>query len=357
MDREPGVMRDNEPIKWSELSFVRAVVDLDKQMKIVDGKLLSTSVLNSSKGEIPRLTVHWALNHLVANHLYGDWSEADLIIISPGDKIVSENGVPDNLNAVDTFWSNDVLIPEGSVLLWFDSKPPAEFFELKGIENVLINTPSEIREPYIRSKLNYEKIKNDFDNKKNGVNIDDLFKAEDKYRSWLSEIYDIKDGVVNKELRKMGYEIFLGDHGTYMDGPMSEPIYKLAEAEKIHSTIHAYTFFGNLEEPTLSMASESDKELFKKEEDGSLVIDKIIRRTKYKIKQHIEFNKVFTQDEQTQLLIFATELYNRVRNNEQRLKLRTIVELQDLLSSSELIRKNWFEWDPELVTYIYKKII
>jgi hypothetical protein len=360
MDRETTKWKENEAIKWDELCMVRSIVDVKNQIKVEGGKLVSISPLNSSKGDIPRLTVHWALNHVVGDHLYGSWANGNLVIVSPGDKIVEENGVPENLNAVDTFWAKDVVIPKGSKLLWFEREVPTELLNIEGVENKVYKIPNDYKKSLDDSLLVYEQCRKDWRAKKEGVTLDDFCRTEGDTFYWGKKVKDEIDEMVNKELTEMGYEIFEGDHGSYMDGPMAGPIYNLANAEKITSDIHSDTLLGDLEggfflQPLIQLARETDKDMFEVNEKGETDFLRILRAGKGVIKSHQVNERQLTHGEQTQLLIFATELFNRVRNNEESLGKTELRALREFLSASDLIRRNWLNWDVELVRYIYRE--
>ena len=360
MNKEISTWKEGEEIKWKDLCMVRSVVDVEKQLKVEKGQLISMSPINSSKGELPRLTVHWALNHIVKDHLWSSWSGGKLIILSPGDKLVEENGVPENLNAVDTFWAKDMIIPEGSKLLWIGVETPEEFFELSGIENKSCEISGGYRESLIKSLGDHARIKKDWEDKKEGVNFDDVQKAESQTYYWGGLVKNEMDKIVNEELELMGYKVFEGDHGTYMDGPMADSIYDLAEVEKISSATHVETLLGGIEmgaflQPLMQIARETDEEMFKVRKDGETDFLKVLREVGNQLKEHEVDKRGLKEAEQRQLLVLATELYNRVRNNEEFLDKRDLLALRSFLDSSELVRRNWSSWDIDLVKYIYDR--
>lgn len=72
-----------------------------------DGELLVQTTFDATKGKVLRNTVHTALNHKVAGHMYGSWENAGYVLISPFESMMEANGVPTVLNTVDTWWSRD----------------------------------------------------------------------------------------------------------------------------------------------------------------------------------------------------------------------------------------------------------
>lgn len=296
----------------------------------------------------------------MADHLGGSWSGSSLIILSPGDKIVEENGVPNNLNAVDTFWARDVLIPEGSKLLSFYSEPIHDFLNVAGIENKLVKIPDDLRGSLLESIVDFERCSKGLESKK--VTIDDYCRAESEKYYWMGKVKEMINEAVNGELREMGYEIFKGDHGTYMDGSMADPIYDLAKVEEITSGMHVDTLLGGVEmgdglfvQPLMQLALESDKDLFKVREDGKTDFLNVVQKITGVLVDSEVDSKDLSEGEEKQLLILATELYNRVRGNEQILWPEMIRSLRRLLDSSRLIRKNWQDWDMEMVRDIYNQ--
>lgn len=85
------------------------------------GTLEMETTLDSSDWQIPRDTIHFALNHLVAPHMYGTWEAAPYVVISPLEDLMELNDRPTVLNTVDTFWEVGVgrrlKLPEKTALV------------------------------------------------------------------------------------------------------------------------------------------------------------------------------------------------------------------------------------------------
>lgn len=96
---------DNEPLKPQELCVVHAT--RYKPEGTEDGDFLVPTTFDATKGKVLRNTVHTALNHKVAGHMYGSWGDAGYVVISPFEKMMEANGVPTVLNTVDTYWATN----------------------------------------------------------------------------------------------------------------------------------------------------------------------------------------------------------------------------------------------------------
>ena len=65
-----------------------------------------------------RNTVHFAINHPVKGHSYGNWDGTTCAIIIPLDQLCKEEGNQiRNFNVVDTYFVGDVKLPRGTVIL------------------------------------------------------------------------------------------------------------------------------------------------------------------------------------------------------------------------------------------------
>lgn len=62
------------------------------------------STFDATNGKGVRQSIHFSLNHAVEGHMYGSWEGAQIVIISPLNKIIEQNGTPTLLNTVDTFF-------------------------------------------------------------------------------------------------------------------------------------------------------------------------------------------------------------------------------------------------------------
>jgi len=96
---------DNEPLRPQELCVVHAT--RYKPESTENGDFLVPTTFDATKGKVLRNTVHTALNHKVAGHMYGSWGDAGYVVISPFEKMMEANGVPTVLNTVDTYWATN----------------------------------------------------------------------------------------------------------------------------------------------------------------------------------------------------------------------------------------------------------
>lgn len=78
------------------------------------------STFDATGWESPRNTVHFALNHPVASHMYGSWDDTLYAIVSPLGSLIGKNGNP-VLNTIDTFFEispgQDLELPDGTVIV------------------------------------------------------------------------------------------------------------------------------------------------------------------------------------------------------------------------------------------------
>jgi hypothetical protein len=96
-DEEKG----QEALKLKSLVAVHATRHLPIQGE--EGLEVATT-FEASDWKIPRDTIHFSLNHHVAPHMYGSWSDTPYAVISPLKEMMETNGNPAVLNTVDTFW-------------------------------------------------------------------------------------------------------------------------------------------------------------------------------------------------------------------------------------------------------------
>lgn len=99
---------DYEPLKPQELCVVHAT---RYEPKSNETGFLVPTTFQATKGRVLRNTVHTALNHKVAGHMYGSWGDAGYVLIAPFERMIKANGVPTVLNTVDTYWARDPSEP------------------------------------------------------------------------------------------------------------------------------------------------------------------------------------------------------------------------------------------------------
>lgn len=95
-----------------------------------------TTTFEASDWEIPRDTIHFSLNHHVAPHMYGSWSDTPYAVISPLKEIMDANGKPAVLNTVDTFWEvgpgKRLKLPKNTAIVQPGDLPDGEI--ISGVE-------------------------------------------------------------------------------------------------------------------------------------------------------------------------------------------------------------------------------
>lgn len=69
-----------------------------------DGSLNIKSTFDGTGWSDPHNTVHFALNHHVASHMYGGWDSQPYVVLSPLKEVINSNKRPDALNTVDTYF-------------------------------------------------------------------------------------------------------------------------------------------------------------------------------------------------------------------------------------------------------------
>jgi len=110
-------------ISLEQIAFVRAINEIEGIDINQKGEIILPNLANRTKGKIPRLTTHTAINHLVESHTLGSWFVPEVTVIMPGQQTVEENGNPQNLRHPDSFWYGDLKVPEGSTLVWKKEVP------------------------------------------------------------------------------------------------------------------------------------------------------------------------------------------------------------------------------------------
>lgn len=208
----------SEDISWDQICFVRAL-DGPRQLEVYDmddgsKKLVSTSALVGSRGVVPRLTTHWTINHTVAPHLGGDWSEFPITIICPSEKMLQENSNPHALDAIDTYWVGDSYLPEGTVII-HSGEMPEEFRQIPGITFIE-------RKPENQENINAQTV-----------------------------------------IEKMGYSYFTGDNGHYMqEEGLDLAIKGLREKENIsEGSLHSVHLNYLLEKAGLVLGANNTPEM------------------------------------------------------------------------------------------------
>lgn len=244
--KEPSIEEDVKDITFGEICFVKAIKDT-RCLEINDenGLLKIKDAAHSSNGEIPRLTNHFSINHLVKNNFGGEWSTPSLVIIMPGEKTVEINDNPRNLAYVDTYWFGDIIVPQGSILLWRDDvealntgdKYTTGTFEP---DNKLVEGIDKAQE-YL-DNVSREKI----------IDPEKVQRNESLMNLYREKLQNQLQKVVIEEIKSLGYKEIYSENGVHSSSPsFDDAIHKLAEKIGASSQTHANTFPGSMENPEM----------------------------------------------------------------------------------------------------------
>ena len=129
----------DKEISLQQIAFVRAVNELEGVNINEDGEIILPSLASRTKGKVPRLTTHTAINHLVGAHAFGSWFTPEVTVIMPGESTIKKNGKPQNIRHADSFWYGDIKVPKDSILIWKEKTP--EKFEKNIYTNINLNSP------------------------------------------------------------------------------------------------------------------------------------------------------------------------------------------------------------------------
>lgn len=89
--------------------------------KVGESGVILENAHEATAGEIRRLTKHFTLNHRVVPNSGGGhetWVAPPYLFVIPGGAMIASNGNPENLYPVDSFWTQSVALPAGSVIIY-----------------------------------------------------------------------------------------------------------------------------------------------------------------------------------------------------------------------------------------------
>lgn len=114
---EKGELEKGQGVIPENLVFVR-VTD-NPPVKDQEKFVLETpyEATQDNENTVYRLTTHWAVNHTVESHIGGNFEGRDYTMIIPGASMLKENGRPECLLTVDTFWDKNLSLPENTVVV------------------------------------------------------------------------------------------------------------------------------------------------------------------------------------------------------------------------------------------------
>lgn len=327
-------------LSWRELCFVRAVENPIREFKNEKDNLVSQTPIDSSKGNIPRITSHWTINHFVESHLGGSWEDCGAVIVCPGEETIKVNGSPENINIVDTFWAHNITIPNNSIILWIND-PPANIKIPEAIKQIRVDYPFD-------KKRLISNILHRIDNKKYG--------SVEEYKKLLHELGRLKGDLqklvsdsVNEQIIKMGCHVL--DPYNCNDHHHIPAIDNLAKRENIKYTgLHVDSPMGSLElgegvgylNPLLELSTLSDEELFEHEEGSQSKFAHLLNRFRETLSS---FKEPLSSGEKKQLNILSAEIYNKLINVDGALdSVGNQIALGDLCEKSSFIKNNLLKW-------------
>lgn len=123
-----------KPFDPKELACVHATRYMPQMNEAGQYQIQTTS--DATDNVSFRNTIHFTLNHKVGAHSGGSWSEAGIVLISPFEKMMEQNGKPAVLNTVDTFWAQNpgtpITLPQETLLVVPGVEDVIGLYERKG---------------------------------------------------------------------------------------------------------------------------------------------------------------------------------------------------------------------------------
>jgi hypothetical protein len=113
----------------------------------------------------PRSTIHTAINHKVASHLFGSWDNKDYVLIAGLDRMLAIDGSPNSSNGADTWWTRNpgetLDFPGGTLIAPGASQPELVVrdgsrisYKSEGITSGDLNTLDPYTQKQIEDTLN-----------------------------------------------------------------------------------------------------------------------------------------------------------------------------------------------------------
>jgi len=228
-------------ITLDQICFVKALPNPSSIEQQTNGYLYLQTLATVTNGEQTRITNHTSINHLVMDNLGGNWGTSEVVVIMPGKDTFELNGVPENLTHYDTFWSGDIKIPSGSVIIWVSSMPE-KYIGCKGYINIGLGLEEETKELKERIAALEKRIKS-------FPGVDELDKCMYIRNELIEYAHDKLDRIVKAVVEKMGYTYLPLENGRYsLHNNLDEQLIKLKEEFKIRTSVpHSDTYSGNME--------------------------------------------------------------------------------------------------------------
>lgn len=229
-------------ITLEQICFVKALKDSSCIRQSPDGRLYLPTLATVTNGEETRITNHTSINHLVNDNQGGYWGTSEVIVVMPGKNAFELNGVPENLTHYDTFWSRDVQIPDGSIIIWRNKKLE-NYMEHNGYINIELNLEEE-----------NEEIKERIAGLEKSIHEPNIATIEqDKCVYIRNELikyaHDQLDKIIRKVVEKMGYTYLPYENGRYSNhNNLDHQLIELGEKYGIRTFVpHSDTYSGLME--------------------------------------------------------------------------------------------------------------
>lgn len=280
--KQEGRENTAEPFDPKELACVHATRYMPERSAAGQYQIKTTS--DATDNASFRNTIHFTLNHKVGAHSGGSWSDAGVVLISPFEKLMEQNGKPAVLNLVDTYWAQNpgtpITLPEETLLVLSGNKDIKGLYERKGSQIFVKSegfTKSDIHLLVASQERENDEDKIEFFAKRifdmcRGVfkNFDD---AVDYVKTILGE--DIEDvvfpqdvqnalsSVANEEavkygIREAGFENFSGA----LEERMTRRADKLGEFLGVETLAHSGTLHRTLETTIYDRVAQASQDFF-----------------------------------------------------------------------------------------------
>jgi hypothetical protein len=151
-ERGYGDQERKDKLNWNHIAFVRRTnilpaLDPESGRAYVHRPI--TDIENSLDPHFARPTTHWGLQRPAydPNTFGGGGYGTEYIIFTDGKQMVEENGPPRNLYEEDTYWTQDLVLPKGSVI--FTKKildtQTMDLYKKSGVEIMTIPGDKDMR--------------------------------------------------------------------------------------------------------------------------------------------------------------------------------------------------------------------
>ncbi len=294
-----------------------------------NGELFIQNTAAATGGEIPRVTVHFTLNHTVVANNGGSWTDKGIVILAPYDSLVEKNNKPAGFKIDDTFFSvgadAGLILPENSrIVKPVNDGPLYQIGEKVSTYKTDNFTDDEIElikswMPY-RTLQDYDRYdKGDVDNAELQIVLQlmpaEIVKsyeiAKDK-KAFIKGFYEeqkyeilnsvLRDNVVAETAKKMGYRTIARNESNLWD--VDRKMQSVALRDGLYIGSHAGSFYSEAEDYGLYLVDQLD-ELSNAEKNDDFInilykntfISRLIltNETDYKNVVYSQYEKKFTE--------------------------------------------------------------